>query len=193
MTLKGVLSLDDAKKRAKSILAEAANGNDPLTERRKAEGAADTTVEAICESYFVRECGMKVSPGGNAAFSGTLRSAAERRATLISHVYPRIGSRQVGEIKRSEIASMLDKIDDTVGKSAADQVYAYMRKILNWHEVRTDGFRSPIVRGMRKGTSTKRDRILSEDELRAFWRALDAWVTAKMSAPISIASEHSAA
>jgi integrase len=46
---------------------------------------------------------------------------------------------------------------------------------MNWHATRTDDFRSPIVRGMGRGVTTKRDRVLTDDEVRAFWRAAEAW------------------
>src|SRR5262249_60692146 len=53
----------------------------------------------------------------------------------------------------------------------ADQVLALLRRIMIWHAVREDDFESPIVRGMarRKPEEHERDRILSDDELRAVW------------------------
>jgi integrase len=50
---------------------------------------------------------------------------------------------------------------------------AYLRKVLNWHATRDDDFLSPIVRGMARGTATRRDRVLTDDELRAVWKAAD--------------------
>ena len=46
---------------------------------------------------------------------------------------------------------------------------------MNWHATRADDFRSPIVRGMGRGAAAKRDRVLTDDELRAFWRASEGW------------------
>src|SRR5215218_2297544 len=47
---------------------------------------------------------------------------------------------------------------------------------MNWHASRSDEFRSPIVRGMARtsGRERARARILSDDELRAIWRAAEA-------------------
>src|SRR5271166_1354005 len=47
---------------------------------------------------------------------------------------------------------------------------------MNWHASRSDEFRTPIVRGMArtKGKERARARILSDDELRAIWKASDA-------------------
>ena len=43
---------------------------------------------------------------------------------------------------------------------------------MNWHATRSDDFRSPIVRGMARPEQAK-DRVLSDDEIRAVWKATD--------------------
>src|SRR5439155_11034595 len=50
---------------------------------------------------------------------------------------------------------------------------ALVRKIMNWHASRSDDFRSPIVMGMARTRAKERarERILSDDELRAVWAA----------------------
>jgi integrase len=99
-------------------------------------------------------------------------------------VFPHIGNRPIGEIRRSEIVRLLDKIEAggsegrrrAGGAVMADRTLATIRKIMNWHASRSDDFRSPIVRGMArvKPKERARERILSDDELRAIWRAADA-------------------
>jgi integrase len=42
---------------------------------------------------------------------------------------------------------------------------------MNFHASRSDDFRSPIVRGMARGAEQARSRILTDDELRAIWKA----------------------
>ncbi len=53
---------------------------------------------------------------------------------------------------------------------------AYIRKAFNWHASRDDNFVSPIVPGMIrvKPADIERKRMLSDDEIRDFWAALDA-------------------
>lgn len=167
LTLKGVLSLDDARKQAKAILGQAATGGDPLVERRKAADSGRDTLRAIVEQYFARE-------GGN------LRSAARRRATLERLVFPKFGPQRIHDIKRSDIIRLLDKIEDERGQDAARQVFAFLRQIFNWYAIRDDDFRSPVVPGMmkRQNGDRGRERVLSDDELRQVWTA-----TEKLSAP----------
>jgi integrase len=160
MTINGGLSLKDARKEAAALLGKVAKGGNPLKEKRRAEAESKNTLRAIADEYFRRE-GKK------------LRSAALREATLERLVYPKLGSRQIDTIKRSEIVRLLDKIEDERGPVMADQVLAFVRKIMNWHASRSDDFLSPIRRGMAR-TSSKgraRARILDDQELRAIWRA----------------------
>src|SRR5262249_16427015 len=56
------------------------------------------------------------------------------------------------------------------------KVLGILSRIFNWHASRSDDFRSPIIRGMArtKISERARDRILTDDELRAVWRASQA-------------------
>jgi integrase len=137
-----------------------ASNRDPLQERRKAEALAENTLQSICEEYLRRD-------------GKRLRSRDQIEATLKRLVYPKLGARQIDTILRSEIVRLLDKIEDERGPVMADRVLAHVRKIMNWHASRTDDFRSPIVRGMArtKPKEPARKRTLSDDELRAVWKA----------------------
>jgi integrase len=167
MHLKSGLTLSAARKEAKAILGAVAKGGDPLGERRKAERAQSNTLRAVVEEYLTRE-------------GGRLRSIGERRAVLERLVLPRLGARAINDITRTDIISLLDKIADENGPPMADHVLAYLRRVMNWHVSRSDTFRSPVVRGMAR-TSPKqrrRQRVLSDEELRAVWRAAEASHTA---------------
>jgi integrase len=105
-----------------------------------------------------------------------LRSIGERRAALERHVLPKLGARQIGDITRTDIVRLLDRIADQSGAPMADHVLAYLRRVMTWHASRTDDFRSPIVRGMARTrpNQRRRQRVLSDDELGAIWRAAEA-------------------
>src|SRR5262249_17854383 len=53
---------------------------------------------------------------------------------------------------------------------------AYLRRVMTWHASRSDTFRSPIVRGMARTrpSQRRRQRVLSDDELKAMWQAAEA-------------------
>jgi integrase len=163
MKIAGVLGLNGARKRAKMLLGQVAHDRDPLQERRKAVARTEDTFRKIAENYLARD--------GKA-----LRTLDQRRTMLERLVYGRLGDQHINEIRRSDIVKLLDKIEDQNGPVMADRTLATIRKIMNWHASRSDEFRTPIVRGMvrTKGKERARARILTDDELRAIWKAAEA-------------------
>jgi len=162
MSLKTGLNLQEARREAKAILGAVAKGGDPLGDRRKTAVASGNTLKAVAEEYFVRELTK-------------LRTGEKRQAALERLVFPVMGARQIGEIKRSEIVRLLDDIERENGPHQAQAVLAFLSRLFNWHAGRDDDFLSPIRRGMAR-TKLKeyaRDRVLSDDELRAVWKAAE--------------------
>jgi integrase len=157
----GKITPEQARGLAQGILGAVAHGRDPAKERRKAEAAAGNTLRSVAENFLARE--------------SQLRTVDDRRAILERLVYPTLGTRQIDEIRRSDINQLLDTIEDERGPRMASLTLAYLSRVMNWHATRVDDFRSPIVRGMARGAATRRDRVLSEEELRAFWNASNSW------------------
>jgi integrase len=163
MSLKSGLSLTAARREAKAIIGAVAKGGDPLGDKRKAAEAQGNSVRSIAEKYFQRE-------------GKQLRSMEQRRKVFERLIFPKLGSREIADIRRSEIVSLLDKIEDERGARMAHVALAYLSKLFNWHAKRNDEFRSPIVRGMGRVNAKERARarFLSDDELRAVWAAAEA-------------------
>jgi integrase len=164
MSLKAGLTLMDARRETKAILGMVARGGDPLGDKRKAAKAATTTLKTVAEDYLRRE--------GN-----KLRTRRQREFNLERLVFPALGSRQIDTIKRSEIVRLLDCIEDGSGPHMAQKVLSHLSRIFTWHASRDDDFLSPIRRGMARTKMREhaRDRILSDDELRAVWKAAEAF------------------
>jgi integrase len=151
----GAITLEQARVQAREWLAVVAAGGDPAEVQRQRE---EGTLRAIVEEYAERECHR-------------LRSGDRVRHDLERLVLPVLGSRPIAEIKRSDIVRLLDRVEDENGPMMANRTLSQLRRVMNWYAVRSDDFRSPIVRGMSRGEEVARDRILSDDELRAFWSA----------------------
>jgi integrase len=162
MKLSCDLSLDEARKEAQKLRGDIARGSDPLADKRQKELDATNSFKTIAEAYLKRE-------GKNQ------RSIDQQRRVLARVVFGRLGHRQIDQIKRSEIVTLLDEIDDERGPVMADRALSMIRKIMNWHARRSDKFVPPIVPGMARTSATERarSRILTDDELRAFWKAAD--------------------
>jgi integrase len=86
-------------------------------------------------------------------------------------VYPHWGDKPFRDIKRSDVAELVDRIVDTSGPRAADKTLSDIRKLCNWFSTRDDDYQSPIVKGMGRYDAVKHRgrRILSDDEIRGLW------------------------
>jgi integrase len=97
------------------------------------------------------------------------------RAYLDKFILPAFGARDITSIKRSEIAALMDVVQQKArrrrvaaadGRAAANSVLTIIRSITNWYAPRTDDYVSPVIKGMRRGRKVARKRILSDDEIR---------------------------
>src|SRR5262249_48906475 len=125
MSLKAGLTLQQARREAKSILGAVARGGDPLTDKRKVAASAATTLKAVAEKYLKRE-------------GGKLRTVNQRERAFERLVYPAFGNRQIDSIKRSEIVRLLDGIEEENGPHMAQKVFSILSKLFNWHAGRDD-------------------------------------------------------
>ena len=66
-------------------------------------------------------------------------------------------------IRRSDVAALLDDVEDHHGPRQADYVLTVVRRIMNWYATRHDDYTPPIVRGMRRQNpgAQARARILT--------------------------------
>jgi Arm DNA-binding domain/Phage integrase central domain len=164
LTLKGGITPKAARKLAGDALYEVEQGRDPAEDKKTAKQMAAkaraNTVQALCESYLKRE--------GN-----KLRTEHARKRVLERLVYPKLGDKPLADLRRSHIVEMLDEIEDENGTKMSDLVLAYVRRIFTWHAGRVDDFNSPIVAGMGRydAKANQGTRVLSDEELRAVWKA----------------------
>jgi integrase len=105
-----------------------------------------------------------------------LRTATQIHANFARHVLPVWSGRDFTGIKRGDVADLLNKIVENKGPVAADKVLALLSKLMTWYAANHNDYTSPIVRGMRRSNpkDRARTRILSDDELRAVWKAAEA-------------------
>lgn len=165
---------DAARKAALQHAGAVAGAADPLPEREARRRRASTarTVNDVLDDFFSHHVEVK-----------DLRSRDDMESLMRRFVRPKLGSRPVSEVKRSEITALLDEISarpskhsrDGKSRRVADKVLGVLRSAFNHHATRDDEFISPIVKGMARTTLKEltRKRVLDDDEIRTLWRALD--------------------
>jgi integrase len=157
--LHGAVTPDQARAIAEKRLDDISKDRDPALERQQQR---TTTVHAVLDNYVARVLGNKRSkPAQVSAFDRLVR--------------PEIGTRSIYDLRRADIARLLDSIEDSSGRVMADRTLAYLRRAFHWQQGRDDNFLSPIIRGMARTTTKEleRDRVLNDDEIRAIWRATE--------------------
>jgi integrase len=153
-----VINIAQARTSARDIIGRVRAGKPAI--EAKAETFGD-----VAANWLKRH----VEPNG-------LRSRKEIVRLLERHVFPAWRDREFVSIRRSDVAGLLDKVEDNHSARQADYVLNVTRSIMNWFATRHDDYVPPIVRGMRRQSphAQARARILSDDEIRAIWKAAEA-------------------
>jgi integrase len=164
------LGLADARAHARDALHDVAHGGDPAAtkiQERQAETFADLSAE-----YIERHATHKRS--GDEDIRVLNGSPHKKRTGKRPHVplVERWGTRKVKEISRRDVRELLDEIGERA-PIMANRVLALVRKMFNF-AIEHDWLEAnPCHMVKRVAPERQRDRILSDDEVRAVWKALD--------------------
>jgi integrase len=165
-----IMSLANARAEARRQLELVAKGIDPKAaqRQREAEEARERaiTFEAVAEDYC-REHLAKLRRGA--------KDAQEIRRELIS----RWGNRPATQIMRDDVLQMVEEIKAKGNLATAHLVLSHAKRLWRWaiHQPSTRyGINANPTREISPklaiGKKSSRDRVLSDDELRAAWHAL---------------------
>jgi integrase len=154
------LNLKAARNRAREVLAQVGRGVDPLAEQERAATVEHHTLRNVAALYL-----SKQNPE-------EFRSLDKRQRDLGRWVEA-YGSHPMSDIRRLDVLTFLEELRDANGQGAADSAFVAFSALANWYGLRDEAYRNPIVRGLWKVSHNKRDRTLSDDELRAMWTCTD--------------------
>ena len=88
------------------------------------------------------------------------------------HIATRLGSHELGALKRRNVIDVLDNIATEVSGVQANRCQTLVSSVLNW-ALDEDLLEANPPHGVRqRGHETPRERVMTEAELRAFWNAL---------------------
>lgn len=181
----GPLTVDEARKEAKSVLGDVARGDDPQLDRSTRRKAL--TVKELCEMYFeAADKGLIFGKRGKPKKASTLyvdRGRANR------HIIPLIGNKAVQELTTADAVRMMR--DVTTGKTATDEKTGKLRgrsivtggagtgsqSVTLLSAILTYAVSEGIIpfnpaRGIQKPAVGKRSRRLNHAEYRALGKVL---------------------
>jgi integrase len=145
------LGIDKARELAKQAIRTIKAGRPETT---------GSTVRDIAEQWLERH----VRKNGH-------RTARESERIVSRHILPEIGDRPIADVRRIDMAKLLDRVEDENGAPMADSVLKTYRAISRWLEQRDESYHPPLTSGMTRVPrgEGRRKRILSDDEIRKVW------------------------
>ena len=149
------VGIDQARELAREAIRRIKAG-EPASE------AAEPSVRDVAEEWLERY-----------VRSNRLRSEREQGRIISRYIIPRIGQRVFADVRRKDIAELLDRIEDESGKPTADAVLKTFGAISKWVQRRDESYIPVLTTGINrvpKGEGRRR-RILADDEIRAVWAA----------------------
>jgi integrase len=162
------IGLKDARDLARAAHLQIASGVDPAA----AKQAARTNAVALPARDMVE----KVAAQFLARHVKNLAAATRREAGRIfaKEILPAFRGRRLSEIKRPDVIEWLDAIVDRPAPIAANRALSWLKGLCNFAVERGVLDVSPIAAIKPPAVETARDRVLSDDELKAVWEAADA-------------------
>jgi integrase len=147
-----VLALDQARKKARIILAQALLGADPQARRRELR-EIPTLAQLVRERYLPHVKGYK-------------RSWRTDETVLRIHILPALGAKAVDEITSDAIADLLQQMRDRgYASGTTNRVLILIRYIFNLaRKWKIPGVRENPTFGLNTNPDVQRDRFLTPEE-----------------------------
>jgi integrase len=166
------IDLKTAREHAREALRKVAAGADPCTEKKAAKAAALAPtgldlIETVTSRFVAHHAKRNLKPA----------TAAEIERLLEREVVALWRGRRLSKIGRADIHDLLDGIVARGSPVTANRSLAWLRRMCAWAIERGLIEVSPCAGIRAPAAETSRDRVLSDDELTAVWRAADALET----------------
>ena len=166
----GKIGLTEARTKAREWLELASKGRDPKAEEKAARLAKEgrKTFGELAEVFIARHVSKQ-------------RRAVQTEREIRRNLLPKLGKRPLADITRKDIAALIGAIRDRPAPRQAHNVFGHVRRFYSWilsqPEYEDLVAVSPCDRIKAKdliGEKRHRQRVLSDDELRAVWKAAEA-------------------
>ena len=165
----GGTSLDNARKTAKKLAGQVADGKDPAAERKEAKRRASATLRIL------------LAPGGDYERHLRRRNIVNTKVIMsgLTRGLVKLMAKDVTDLTRQDLVGAIERLEDKGKPGAAKDLRKFARTFLDWcvntgraHSNVLAGLRSPKrSRAERFAAAANGGRALSDDEIRRVWQA----------------------
>jgi integrase len=155
-----VTSLGEARKKARRMMGDVARGEDPAEERQ--ERREGLTFGDLWKLYLERYA------------KAHKRSWAYDEGLAKHDLLPVWKHRKISDLTRSDVVMLLDSISDRGAPVLANRVRSLVSRIFNFGISRGLCEHNPATHAPKPAKEHSRDRVLSSDEIKSFWKACSA-------------------
>jgi integrase len=155
----GVLTADQARLEAKSLLGDVARGGNPAEVRLKE--VRDPTIRSLCERFMTEYVAQHCKPS----------TAKGYRSSIDNYIVPALGNRKINDVTRADIVAFHHDLRDT--PYTANRAVMMLSRMFNIAEdwgLRSDG--TNPARRIKKFREEEKKRYLSDDEQARLGQAL---------------------
>ncbi len=157
------LSLAAARRKAEQARGDLAKGNDPSEAKKAARAAAKAKREAVTLAALIEDW--------KALHLAEKRASYSREAVrALRYAFDKQLSAPAAALDRDAVVRVLDGITKAGKKAIAGRTAAYGRACYQWAMKRGSLTANPFV-NLPRASVVKRERVLTDDELRAIWNA----------------------
>ncbi len=169
----GTLTPTQARARAEVLRGQVTAGGDPVAEREATRAAAAAAVEAARSRAALDALtfGVLVERWRDLRLSARRERYRREAVRALLAGFPTWHDRAAHMIAPAEAVTELDRIAAARGPHAARLALAYGRAMYNWAVGRRMLAANPFAGIPSPARAVERDRVLSDDELGAVWRA----------------------
>jgi integrase len=149
-----------ARDKAVEYLTAVRDGRDPLAEREATERGPEPArlISAVVAEWLKRD-------------QADNRSRNEVERIMRREVLPVWGTRPIEDIRKRDIITLIDGIADRGTKIMANRTLAHVKRLFRWAAARDIIESDPSAHVEKPAPETRRDRVLSDDELATIWGA----------------------
>ncbi len=159
------LNADQARKKAKEVLAKITLGHDPQAEKETERRNASRTLRAVVNDYLE----MKML----AVKQGTYRANSYRVCSLYltkPAYFGALHAMPVNDVQRIDVARCLNAITRKSGHATTGRARAALSSLFTWAMKQGQATHNPVI-GTENPITASRDRVLSDVEIAEIWRA----------------------